>query len=322
MKNNKKTKLLILGSGPAGYTSAIYAARANLNPIIITGNQIGGQLTQTFNIENWPGNFPNITGQKLMNQLYNHALYFGTNIINDTIIKIINLNKTPFIVQGNLFTYKCDSMIIATGSYPKFLGLDSEKKFIGKGVSSCTVCDGFFYRNKTVAIVGGGNSAIEEALYLSKITSTIHLIHRKSKFIAEKILLQKLKLLVKSKKIILHVPYIVKEILGNDTGVTGIKISSLNNKNIKIIPVYGVFILIGTIPNSFLFQKILNLDKNGYILTNKNNFKNSNFTETNITGIFAAGDVMDNTYRQAITSAATGCMAALDAKKFLSKINK
>ncbi|QJC37118.1 thioredoxin-disulfide reductase [Enterobacteriaceae endosymbiont of Donacia vulgaris] len=322
MENSKKTKLLILGSGPAGYTAAIYAARANLNPIIVTGDQIGGQLTQTYNIENWPGNFPNITGQKLMDQLYNHALYFGTNIINDTITKIINFKKTPFIVKGNLFTYKCDSIIIATGSYPRFLGLDSEKKFIGKGVSSCAICDGFFYRNKVVAIIGGGNTAIEEALYLSKITSTIHLIHRKNNFIAEKILLQKLKLLVKNKKIILHVPYIVKEILGNDIGVTGIKIASLNNKNIKIIPVYGIFVLIGTVPNSFLFQKILNLNKNGYILTNKNKFKKSNFTETNIAGIFAAGDVMDNNYRQAITSAATGCMAALDAKKFLNNIDK
>ncbi|QJC37528.1 thioredoxin-disulfide reductase [Enterobacteriaceae endosymbiont of Donacia thalassina] len=319
MKNYKKTKILILGSGPAGYTSAIYTARANLNPIIITGNNIGGQLTQTFNIENWPGNYPKITGQKLMDQLYNHALYFNTNIINDTIIKVINLKKPPFIVEGNLFTYICSSMIIATGSYPKFLGLDSEKKFIGKGISTCAICDGFFYRNKVVAIVGGGNSAIEEALYLSKITSQVHLIHRKKKFTAEKILLQKLKLFIKNKKIILHTPYIVKEILGNNVGVKGIKIYSLNTKNIKIIPVYGIFILIGSIPNSFLFKKILELDKNGYIITNKNKSCNSNFTETNIPGVFAAGDVMDNIYRQAITSAATGCMAALDAQKFLNK---
>ncbi|QJC38760.1 thioredoxin-disulfide reductase [Enterobacteriaceae endosymbiont of Donacia fulgens] len=319
MKNLKKTKLLILGSGPAGYTSAIYAARANLSPIIVTGNNIGGQLTKTFSIENWPGNFPQITGKKLMDQLCNHALYFNTNIINDTIIKIINFNKSPFIVEGNLFRYICNSIIIATGSYPKFLGLDSEKKFIGKGVSSCAVCDGFFYRNKVVAIIGGGNSAIEEALYLGKIASKVHLIHRKNNFTAEKILLQKLEILIKNNKVILHTPYIVKKILGNNIGVTGIKIYSLYNKNIQIIPLYGIFILIGTIPNSILFKKILELDEYGYIITNKNKLNNSYFTETNIPGIFAAGDVMDNTYRQAITSSATGCMAALDAQKFLNK---
>ncbi|QJC38338.1 thioredoxin-disulfide reductase [Enterobacteriaceae endosymbiont of Donacia marginata] len=319
MKNLKKTKLLILGSGPAGYTAAIYAARANLHPIIVTGNHIGGQLTKTFNIENWPGNFPNITGKKLMDQLYNHALYFNTSIINDTIIKIINFDKSPFIVEGNLFRYICNSIIIATGSYPKFLGLDSEKKFIGKGVSSCAVCDGFFYRDKVVAIIGGGNSAIEEALYLGEIASKVHLIHRKNNFTAEKILLKKLKILIKNNKIVLHTPYIVKEILGNNIGVTGIKIYSLSNKNVKILPLYGIFILIGTIPNSVLFKEILKLDKNGYIITNRDKLNNSCFTETNIPGIFAAGDVMDNTYRQAITSSATGCMAALDAQKFLNK---
>ncbi|QJC37952.1 thioredoxin-disulfide reductase, partial [Enterobacteriaceae endosymbiont of Donacia bicoloricornis] len=306
----------ILGSGPAGYTSGIYSARANLNPIIVTGNDIGGQLTKTFNIENWPGNFPQITGKKLMNQLYNHALYFNTNIINDTIVKIINFNKSPFIVEGNLFKYICNSIIIATGSYPKFLGLNSEKKFIGKGISSCAVCDGFFYRNKTVAVIGGGNSAIEETLYLAKIASKVHLIHRKNNFTAEKILLKKLKILINTNKVVLHTPYIVTEILGNSVGVTGIKISSLYKENIKIIPLYGIFILIGTIPNSILFKKILKLDENGYIITNKNN---SYFTETSISGIFAAGDVMDNTYRQAITSSATGCMAALDAQRFLNK---
>lgn len=319
MKNFKKTKLLILGSGPAGYTSAIYASRANLNPIIITGNHIGGQLIKTFSIENWPGNFPQITGKKLMDQLHNHALYYKANIINDTIIKIINFNKSPFILEGNLFRYICNSIIIATGSHPKFLGLDSEKKFIGKGVSSCAVCDGFFYRDKVIAIIGGGNSAIEEALYLGKIASKVHLIHRKNNFTAEKILLKKLEILIKNNKIVLHTPYIVKEILGNNIGVTGIKIYSLYNKNIKIIPVYGIFILIGTIPNSILFREILELDKNNYIITNKNKSNNSYFTETNIPGIFAAGDVMDNTYRQAITSSATGCMAALDAQKFLNK---
>ncbi|QJC35897.1 thioredoxin-disulfide reductase [Enterobacteriaceae endosymbiont of Donacia sparganii] len=320
MKPNKKTKLLILGSGPAGYTAAIYATRANLNPILVTGNNIGGQLTQTFNIENWPGNFPNITGQKLMDQLHNHAKYFSTNIISDTIIKIINFKKSPFIVEGNLFTYICNSIIIATGSYPKFLGLDSEKKFIGKGLSSCAVCDGFLYRNKTVAVIGGGNSAVEEALYLSTITSKVHLIHRKNTFNAEKILLKKLKLILKNKKIILHTPYIVKEILGNNTGITGIKIYSIYDKNIKIIPIYGLFILIGTIPNSSLFKNILKMDKNGYILINNDKLNSLNFTQTSIPGIFAAGDVIDNNYRQAITSAATGCMAALDVQKFLNKM--
>ncbi|QJC33078.1 thioredoxin-disulfide reductase [Enterobacteriaceae endosymbiont of Donacia semicuprea] len=315
MKNNKKTKLLILGSGPAGFTSAIYAARANLNPVLITGKSIGGQLTQTLSIENWPGNFPYVTGPKLMERLRNHAVYFNTQIINDTIIKIINFKKSPFILKGNLFNFTCKSIIIATGSYPRFLGLPSEKKFLGKGISYCAICDGFLYRDKVVAVIGGGNTALEEALYLSNISSQVHLIHRKNDFNAEKILIDKIKIKIKEKKIILHTPYVVKKILGDNTGVTGIKIFSVNSKNIKIIKLYGIFILIGSIPNTILFKQKLKLNKQGYILTNNKNF----FTQTNIPGIFAAGDVMDNIYRQAITSAATGCMAALDAQKFLNK---
>ncbi|QJC33894.1 thioredoxin-disulfide reductase [Enterobacteriaceae endosymbiont of Donacia provostii] len=321
MKNIKKTSLLIIGSGPAGYTAAIYASRANLNPILVTGNNIGGQLTKTFNIENWPGNYPKISGQKLMDNLYNHTLVFNTNIINDTIIKIINFKKSPFLLEGNLNQYICNSIIIATGSNPKYLGLDSEKKFLGKGVSSCAVCDGFFFHNKIVTVIGGGNTAIEEAIYLSKITSKIHLIHRKTFFNADKILLNKLNNLIKQKKIILHTPFILKEILGNEKGVNSINIISLINNKIINISTFGVFILIGTIPNSKLFKGKLKLDKNGYIITNNYNLNNINFTQTSIPGIFAAGDVMDKNYRQAITSAATGCIAALDAQKFLNKIN-
>ncbi|QJC32678.1 thioredoxin-disulfide reductase [Enterobacteriaceae endosymbiont of Donacia dentata] len=320
MKNTKKTKLLILGSGPAGFTSAIYAARANLKPILITGKNIGGQLIQTLNIENWPGNFPYITGSKLMKQLNDHAVYFNTKVINDTIIKIINFKKSPFILEGNLFNFICKSIIIATGSYPKLLGLSSEKKFLGKGISYCAVCDGFLYRNKTVSVIGGGNTALEEALYLSNISSQVHLIHRKNYFTAEKILIQKIEKKIKDKKIILHAPYVVKKILGDDTGVTNIQIVSLNNQSTEKIPVYGIFILIGSIPNTSLFQKKLKLNKKGYILTNHYKLNHKNFfTQTNIPGIFAAGDVMDHIYRQAITSAATGCMAALDAQKFLNK---
>ncbi|QJC35486.1 thioredoxin-disulfide reductase [Enterobacteriaceae endosymbiont of Donacia proxima] len=322
MKNIKKTKLLIIGSGPAGYTAAIYAVRANLNPILVTGNDIGGQLIKTFNIENWPGNFPKITGQKLMDNLYNHTIFLKANIINDTIIKIINFKKTPFILEGNLNTYICNSIIIATGSNPKSLGLYSEKKFMGKGVSSCTICDGFFFRNKIVSVIGGGNTAIEEAIYLSNIASKVHLIHRKNIFNAEKILLSKLKFLIKNKKIFLHTPYVLKEILGDEKGVNSIKINSIHNNNIINISTLGVFILIGTIPNSNLFKNKIKLDKDGYIITNNYKLNNLNFTQTSVPGIFAAGDVMDKNYRQAITSAATGCMAALDAQKFLNNINK
>ncbi|QJC29733.1 thioredoxin-disulfide reductase [Enterobacteriaceae endosymbiont of Plateumaris pusilla] len=319
MNNIQHTKLLILGSGPAGYTAAIYSARANLNPILITGIDIGGQLTKTTNVENWPGNFPNISGNKLMDNLHNHALYFKTNIINDYILKV-DLKQKPFFLTGNFFKYTCDSLIIATGAVPKFLGLDSEKKFIGKGISSCAICDGSFYYNRKIAVIGGGNTAIEEALYLSNIASEVHLIHRKSYFSAEKILINKLLDKVKNNNIILHNPYIVKEILGNQFGVTGIKIfSSTNIENYKIINLYGIFISIGTIPNTNLFKNLLKLDNNGYIITNHISKNKFNFTQTSISGIFAAGDVMDNVYRQAITSAATGCMAAVDAQNYLRK---
>ncbi|QJC30175.1 thioredoxin-disulfide reductase [Enterobacteriaceae endosymbiont of Plateumaris sericea] len=319
MNNIQHTKLLILGSGPAGYTAAIYSARANLNPTLITGIDIGGQLTKTTNVENWPGNFPNISGNKLMDNLSNHALYFKTNMINDYILKV-DLKQKPFFLTGNFFKYTCDSLIIATGAIPKFLGLDSEKKFIGKGISSCAICDGSFYYNKKIAVIGGGNTAIEEALYLSNIASEVHLIHRKPYFSAEKILISKLLDKVKNNNIKLHYPYIVKEILGDKFGVTGIKIcSSVNTENYKIINLYGIFISIGTIPNTNVFKNSLKLDNNGYIITNRISKNKFNFTQTSISGIFAAGDVMDNVYRQAITSAATGCMAALDAQNYLRK---
>ncbi|QJC31438.1 thioredoxin-disulfide reductase [Enterobacteriaceae endosymbiont of Macroplea mutica] len=307
-------QLIILGSGPAGYTAAIYAARANLFPVIITGNQIGGQLTQTNNIENWPGNYPNITGSQLMDNLYNHAMYYNTKIIHDNIIQVM-FDTFPFILQGENDKYLSKSLIIATGSYPKKLGLLSEKKFFGKGVSTCAICDGLLYRNQKVAVIGGGNSALEEALYLSNIASEVHLIHRKTIFTADNILIKKINFIIKNKKnIFLHQPYIVKNIIGDINGVTGIHINHIKHiKDHFILKLNAVFILIGSIPNTKIFQNQLHLDNDGYIITYKKNL----YTQTSVKGIFAAGDVMDKIYRQAITSSATGCMAALDAQNYL-----
>ncbi|QJC30608.1 thioredoxin-disulfide reductase [Enterobacteriaceae endosymbiont of Neohaemonia nigricornis] len=309
----KKTTLIILGSGPAGYTAAIYAARANLNFILITGNNIGGQLTQTISVENWPGNYPSITGMQLMDNLYNHAIFYKTNIIKDTIIQA-DLKQKPFILQGETNKYICNSLIIATGSSPKYLGLSSEKKFLGKGISTCAICDGNLYRNKKVAIIGGGNSALEEAIYLSNIASEVHIIHRQTTFRADKILINKIIKLSLHKNIILHQPYIVKDILGHENfGVTKIKINQINTLSNVVIKVSGIFILIGSYPNTYLFKDQIKLDSNGYIIT-------TNHTKTNIPGVFAAGDVTNNIYKQAIISSAAGCMASLDAQRFLQNI--
>ncbi|HXK00536.1 MAG TPA: thioredoxin-disulfide reductase [Buchnera sp. (in: enterobacteria)] len=317
-KIHKNKKLIIIGSGPAGYTAAIYAARANLQPTLITGPNPGGQLMNTDTVENWPGNYEQLTGSQLMNNMYTHAKILNTHILEDT-IKNIDLKKKPFyLITESQKEYTANSIIIATGASPRYLGIPSENQFKGKGVSVCAICDGFFHKNKNVAVVGGGNTAIEEALYLSNIASKVYLIHRKSTFRAEKILISRLLKKVTEKKIILHTSFLINEILGNQHGVTGIQINSVINKNeTKILNISGLFVAIGHIPNSSLFKNQLDMH-NDYIMVNLNLHGNS--TETNIPGVFAAGDVIDHVYRQAVTSAATGCMAALDAERYLDKI--
>lgn len=317
MEFNHK-KIIILGSGPAGYTAAIYASRANLKPLLITGINQGGQLMKTNNIENWPGDIKNISGSELMDRMHKHALKFQSEIIFDNIISVELKNK-PFFLLGENHTYTCDALIIATGANPRYLGLKSEEQFKGKGVSTCAVCDGFFYKNKEVAVVGGGNTAIEETLFLSNFAKTIHLIHRKSIFKAEKILIDKLLKIVKTKKVILYLNSSVKNILGNEQGVTHLFIQNENSeekKKTKII-VSGIFIAIGYVPNTNIFVNQLEMN-NGYIKVKKG--EHEGYTQTNIEGIFAAGDVIDHVYRQAITSSASGCMAALDSERYLNSL--
>lgn len=318
MENNITShhKLIILGSGPAGYTAAIYASRANLQPLLFTGTNPGGQLVNTHQIENWPGDFKKLTGLELMNRMHDHAKLLNTNILFNE-IKRVNFKQLPFLlVSDTNEKFTCDSLIIATGSSPKYLGLSTETKFLGHGVSTCAVCDGFFYKNKIVAVVGGGNTAVEEALYLSNIARTVHLIHRRNIFKAEKRLIAHLLKKV-GKNIILHKQCTVNKILGDKSGVTGINIINKNfpKQNI-MINISGIFIAIGNIPNTNIFHDQLLMSKN-YIVIQSGIHENS--TQTNIPGIFAAGDVVDHVYRQAITSSASGCMAALDAEKFLDK---
>ncbi|WMC19651.1 MAG: thioredoxin-disulfide reductase [Enterobacteriaceae bacterium PC38] len=318
MLSNKHSKLLIIGSGPAGYTAAIYGARANLKPLLITGLNKGGQLITTNLIENWPGDFKNITGYNLMDRMYKHAKKFETEIIFDY-IKKTNFKKTPFLLIGEKNTYTCNSLIIATGASAKYLKIPSVEFYKGKGISTCATCDGFIYKNKKVAVIGGGNNAIEETLYLSNIANEVHLIHRRNKFKAEKILINRLIEKIKKKKIFIHTNYIVEKINGNGKIVTSIDIKKFNhnnNNNIKNILINGIFFAIGQKPNTEIFNGQLKL-KNGFIKV-KN--KEYNKTQTNINGIFAAGDVIDKFYRQAITSAASGCMAALDAEHYLENI--
>ncbi|MBS9783494.1 MAG: thioredoxin-disulfide reductase [Pasteurella sp.] len=309
----KHCKLLILGSGPAGYTAAIYAARANLNPVLVTGLQQGGQLTTTDEIENWPGEFEQITGTELMNKMLAHAEKFETEIVFNH-IHTVDLSKRPFTLKGDSNTFTCDALIIATGASAKYLGLESEEAFKGRGVSACATCDGFFYRNKPVAVVGGGNAAVEEALYLSNLASEVHLIHRRDTFRSEKILVDRLMKRVEEGKIILHTDRTLEEVLGDDMGVTGAKIKSTKDDSLEEVKVDGIFIAIGHSPNTDMFKEQLALN-NGYIVVNSG--LNGNATATSVEGVFAAGDVMDHQYRQAITSAGTGCMAALDAERFL-----
>lgn len=309
----KHAKLLILGSGPAGYTAAVYAARANLNPVLVTGMQQGGQLTTTSEIENWPGEFGEITGTDLMNKMQKHAEKFNTEIIFDH-IHSVDFSKRPFTLNGDFNTFTCDALIIATGASAKYLGLPSEEKYKGRGVSACATCDGFFYRNKPVAVIGGGNTAVEEALYLANVASEVHLIHRRNTFRSEKILIDRLMKKVSEGKIILHTERVLEEVLGDEGGVTGVKIKSTDGSVIENITLDGVFVAIGHSPNTEMFSEQLEL-KDGYIVVKSG--LEGNATATSIPGIFAAGDVMDHNYRQAITSAGTGCMAALDAERFL-----
>ena len=311
MSEAKHAKLLILGSGPAGYTAAVYAARANLKPMLITGMEQGGQLTTTTDVDNWPGDNDGVQGPELMERMRKHAERFETDIIFDTITGVDFSNK-PFQLTGDMGSYTCDALIIATGASARYLGLPSEEAFKGKGVSACATCDGFFYKNQDVAVIGGGNSAVEEALYLSNIAKTVTLVHRRDTFRAEAILIDELMEKVEHGNITLELNSNLDEVLGDATGVTGIRVKD-NDGTSKEINLQGVFIAIGHSPNTGIFDGQLDMD-NGYI---KTSFGHTNATATSIDGVFAAGDVQDFTYRQAVTSAATGCMAALDAERYL-----
>lgn len=313
MSEIKHSKLLILGSGPAGYTAAIYAARANLKPVLVTGLQQGGQLTTTSEIENWPGDFGETTGPELMQRMLQHAEKFETEIVFDYIHRV-DFSSRPFKLYGDTQTFSCDALIIATGASARYLGLPSEQHYKGKGVSACATCDGFFYRNKPVAVVGGGNSAVEEALYLANIASTVHLIHRRETFRSEKILVDRLYKKVEESKIVLHTNRTLDEVLGDQMGVTGVRLKDTQSAQTEELHIDGLFIAIGHSPNTDIFKDQLVLN-NGYIVVKSG--LDGNATETSVSGIFAAGDVMDHNYRQAITSAGTGCMAALDAERFL-----
>lgn len=315
MSANTHCRLLILGSGPAGYTAAIYAARANLNPVIITGMQQGGQLTTTTEVDNWPGDVEGLQGPDLMDRMLRHAERFETQIIYDH-IHTTDLSQRPFTLTGDSGVYTCDALIIATGASARYLGLASEEAFKGKGVSACATCDGFFYRNKPVAVIGGGNTAVEEALYLANIASKVTVVHRRDKFRSEKILSDKLIEKSKTGNVVIEWNYTLDEVLGDDSGVTGMRIKSTVDGSTKDIDLHGVFIAIGHTPNTSIFEGQLDMD-HGYIKVKSG--ITGNATSTSVEGVFAAGDVMDSVYKQAITSAGAGCMAALDAEKLLDE---
>ncbi|MDA7792852.1 thioredoxin-disulfide reductase [Glaciecola sp.] len=316
MSENRHVKLLILGSGPAGYSAAVYAARANLNPVLLTGIQQGGQLTTTTEVENWPGDPEGLTGPDLMVRMQQHAEKFDTEIIFDHINKT-DFSKRPFTLTGDNGTYTCDALIICTGASAKYLGLESETAFQGKGVSACATCDGFFYRNQKVAVIGGGNTAVEEALYLSNIASEVHVIHRRDSFRSEKILADRLMEKAKNGNVVLHYNRTLDEVLGDEMGVTHIRVADTDTGAKEDIEVMGLFVAIGHKPNTDIFEGQLDM-KDGYITVNSGTAGNA--TQTSVEGIFAAGDVSDHIYRQAITSAGTGCMAALDAEKYLDAL--
>ncbi len=312
----KHTKLLVLGSGPAGYTAALYASRANLNPILITGLEIGGQLTTTTDVENWPGDSNDLQGPDLMERMKEHVKKFNTEVIMDQ-IKSVNLSNKPFELTGDDAIYTCESLIIATGASAKYLGLDSEKKYLGKGVSACATCDGFFYRDQEVVVVGGGNTAVEEALYLSNIASKVTLIHRRDTLRAEAILIDRIMQKEKDGKIAFVWNHTLNEVLGDDNKVEAVNVKHVETGEIKNISCSGVFIAIGHKPNTDIFKDTLDMDQTGYL--NIKGGSSGNATQCSIEGVFAAGDVSDSIYRQAITSAGAGCMAALDAEKYLDK---
>ena len=317
MSDVKHAKLMILGSGPAGYTAAVYAARANLNPVMITGMQMGGQLTTTTDVDNWPGDDQGVQGPELMERMRKHAERFETEIIFDHVNKV-DLKNRPFRLEGDSGVYTCDALIISTGASAQYLGLESETKFMGQGVSACATCDGFFYRNQDVAVIGGGNTAVEEALYLSNIAKTVTVIHRRDKFRSEKILADKLMEKAKNGNVKIEWYSELDEVLGDDAGVTGVRIKNSQTGEKKELAVAGLFVAIGHKPNTDIFQGQLDM-KDGYLTVQSGTHGNA--TQTSIEGVFAAGDVSDHIYRQAITSAGTGCMAALDAERFLDSQN-
>ena len=313
--NTKHAKVLILGSGPAGYTAAVYAARANLQPLLITGLAQGGQLMTTTDVDNWPADAPGVQGPDLMQRFLEHAERFNTEVVFDHIAKA-DLSRRPFTLTGDSGTYTCDSLIVATGASAKYLGIPSEQAFMGKGVSACATCDGFFYRDQVTCVIGGGNTAVEEALYLSNIATKVYLVHRRDKFRAEPILVDKVMQKVAEGKIELKLFKTVAEVLGDATGVTGVRLQDTRTGETEDLPLHGFFVAIGHQPNTDIFQGQLEM-KDGYIIT-KTGLQGF-ATMTSVPGVFAAGDVQDHVYRQAITSAGTGCMAALDAQRFLEQ---
>ncbi|MDC5610356.1 thioredoxin-disulfide reductase [Acinetobacter baumannii] len=312
----RHSRLIILGSGPAGYSAAIYAARANLKPTLIAGLQLGGQLTTTTEVDNWPGDPEGLTGPVLMDRMQAHAERFGTELVYDHINEV-DLNVRPFVLKGDMDEYTCDALIIATGATAQYLGLESEQKFMGQGVSACATCDGFFYKNQNVMVVGGGNTAVEEALYLSNIAEHVTLVHRRDSLRSEKILQDHLFAKEKEGKISIVWNHEVEEVLGDNTGVTGVRLKSTKDDSKQEVQVQGLFIAIGHKPNTSMFEGQLNL-RDGYIQVQSGT--SGNATATSVAGVFAAGDVADSIYRQAITSAGSGCMAALDAEKYLDNL--
>ncbi len=312
----KHAKLIILGSGPAGYSAAVYASRANLNPVLITGIEQGGQLMTTTDVDNWPADADGVQGPELMARFQKHAERFDTEMIFDH-VHTTHLKEKPIRLEGDSGEYTCDALIIATGASAKYLGLPSEEAFAGKGVSACATCDGFFYKGQDVAVIGGGNTAVEEALYLANIANKVTLVHRRDKFKAEAILVDKLMARVKEGKIELQTFHVLDEVLGDDMGVTGMRLKNTKDDSTKEIELKGVFIAIGHKPNTDIFDGQLDME-GGYIITQAG--RNGNFTATSVPGVFAAGDVQDHIYRQAVTSAGTGCMAALDAERYLTSL--
>lgn len=316
MSETKHCKLLILGSGPAGYTAAVYAARANLEPVLVTGMEMGGQLTTTTDVENWPGDHAGVQGPELMERMQKHAERFGTEIIFDQ-INTVKLDERPFKLTGDSNEFTCDALVIATGASAMYLGLDSEKAFMGKGVSACATCDGFFFKGQKVAVIGGGNTAVEEALYLSNIASEVTVVHRRDALRAEKILQDHLLKKAENGNVNIAWDSVLEEVLGDESGVTGMRIRNVKDDSTTKIDLQGVFIAIGHKPNTAMFENQLEMN-NGYIKVNSGT--EGNATAASIPGVFAAGDVMDHVYRQAVTSAGSGCMAALDAEKYLDDL--